>query len=239
MERNALAATLSSRTFLTFGGIETYLLFVQRYALREFCAFEIVRDEASWKQLEDGLLRPIADAAAANGVGLLTDCLVWRASSDYVTRLGHLDLGVAGMNGLAVARTRRFIDEWRATGAAARECPVILAADLGPRGDGYAAGEAGTVSIETALEYHAPQVDSLAGAGVDLLVALTMTGVNETIGVVRAAERRGLAVLVSPTVETDGKVPDGSTLGDFVTAIDEATSGYPVGYMANCAHPTG
>jgi S-methylmethionine-dependent homocysteine/selenocysteine methylase len=65
-----------------------------------------------------------------------------------------------------------------------------------------------------------------------------MTGVNESIAVVRAAERRGLPVLVSPTVETDGKVPDGSSLAHFVTAVDEATSGYPVGYLANCAHPT-
>ena len=109
--------------------------------------------------------------------------------------------------------------------------------DLGPRGDGYALGSGEAVSAEAAYDYHAPQVDALASAGVDLLVALTMTSVNETLGVVRAAERAKLPLLVSPTVETDGTAPDGLALGDFVVSVDQASSGYPVAYMANCAHP--
>ncbi len=237
MQPQAVATMLSSRLFLTFGGNETYLLFVQGYPLREFCAFEVTGDEPVWQRLESGLLRPIADAAAERGLGLITDCMVWRASPDYVDRLGHGDLGVAGVNRRAVQRTKRFVDEWRASSEAARACPVILGADLGPRGDGYAVG-AGAASVEAARDYHSPQVEALASAGIDLLIPLTMTSVNETIGVVRAAQRAGVPVLISPTVETDGSVPDGTSLGDFIAAVDEATSGYPVGYMANCAHPS-
>ena len=42
----ARQALTSGRTFLTFGGGETYLLFQQGFPLREFCAFEVVRDAA-------------------------------------------------------------------------------------------------------------------------------------------------------------------------------------------------
>lgn len=237
MRRDDIATLLASRTFLTFAGTETYLVFVQQHPLREFCAFEVVDDEPAWQRMEDGLLRPIADVAAERGLGLIADCLVWRASTDYVNRLGHGDRGVAGVNRDAVARTRRFIEEWRGTGAAARAVPVIVSGDLGPRGDGYAAATDG-VSSSAAADYHRPQIDALAASGVDLLVALTMTTLEEAIGIVRAATEAGLPVLLSPTVETDGRTPDGRSLGDFVTAVDDATSGAPIGYLVNCAHPT-
>ena len=103
MDQQALARDLASRTFLTFGGNETFLLFVQQYPLREFCAFEVVDDESAWSRLQNELQRPILDAAARNGHGVITDSLVWRASRDYVERLGHKD--VAAVNQRAIART--------------------------------------------------------------------------------------------------------------------------------------
>jgi len=238
MSAEELSRALTSKPFLTSGGIETYLLFLQGVPLREFCAFELVGDETAWSAMERSFLRPIAEAAAAGGFGFITDCLVWRASRDYVDRLGHAAVGVAGVNQRLVARMRRSIDEWRAAGGErARACPVVLAADLGPRGDGYAVGAGGPVPVDAAYGYHVEQVRALADADVDLLVALTMTSVNEALGVVRAAREQRLPVLVSPTVETDGSLPDGSALGDFVARVDEATGGYPVGYIVNCAHP--
>jgi homocysteine S-methyltransferase len=238
MSPEDLSKSLASRPFLTSAGIETYLLFLQGVSLREFCAFELLDDEAAWTEMERAFLRPIADAAAAGGYGFITDCLVWRASRDYVERLGHSATGVAGVNKRAVARMRRSIENWRAgAGEQGRACPVILAADLGPRGDGYAVGVSGPVPAEAAYAYHFEQVRALAEADVDLLVALTMTRVHEALGIVRAAREHRLPVLVSPTVEVDGRLPDGSALGDFIRRIDDTSGGYPVGYIVNCAHP--
>ena len=235
MDKAAIVEALTNRTFLTFGGNETYLQFVQRYPLREFCAFEVAGDDAAWERLERELLRPILDAAAAGGLGVLTDCMVWRASRDYVDRLGHRAAGVAGVNRRAVERTKQLVADWRTSGDTPVPCPVILAADLGPRGDGYAVS--GPVSIDAARDYHAPQVEALAAEGVDLLVALTMTNVPETIAIVRTAGAAGLPVLVSPTIEPDGRLPDGTPLGDAIAMVDDATAGSPVGYIVNCAHP--
>jgi len=235
MPANAdIGSLLASRKFLTFAGDETYLLYIQGFPLREFCAFEIVDDDRGWRRMEDELLRPVADAAAARGFGLLADGFVWRASADYVTRLGAPD--VATVNQRTIAHVRGFIARWQASSDAARACPVLVTGDIGPRGDGYAA--TGTVSIGAAYDYHAGQVDVLARAGVDLLVPLTMTSLPETLGILRAAELAKLPVLVSPTIEPDGRLADGTPLGDFIAAVDQQTSGTPVGYMVNCVHPS-
>ena len=65
-----------------------------------------------------------------------------------------------------------------------------------------------------------------------------MTSLPEAVGIVRAAAGAGLPVLVSPTIEPDGRLADGTPLGDFVAAVDQQTSGTPVGYMVNCVHPS-
>jgi homocysteine S-methyltransferase len=224
----------SGKPFLTFGGTETYLLFQQRYPLREFCAFELAFDDDAWRDLEDGYLRPIADAAARSNMGLLADTLVWRASADYVERL-QKPRGVAGVNRAAVDRLRGFVERWRTTSPMAAACPVVLSADLGPRGDGYAVS--GAVTPAAASDYHRPQIEALAEAGVDVVAALTMTSAGEAIGIVRAAREAGLPTVVSPTLETDGRLPDGAKLADFVAQVDDATGGAPVCYQINCVHP--
>jgi S-methylmethionine-dependent homocysteine/selenocysteine methylase len=40
------------------------------------------------------------------------------------------------------------------------------------------------------------------------------------------------------TVETDGRLPVHTALGDAIGAVDEITDGYPAYYMINCAHPS-
>lgn len=65
-----------------------------------------------------------------------------------------------------------------------------------------------------------------------------MTSVEETVGIVHTAAALGVPVFASPTVETDGTLPDGSTLGEFIERVDAATDSAPLMYQVNCAHPT-
>ena len=48
----------------------------------------------------------------------------------------------------------------------------------------------------------------------------------------------GEAVVISFTVETDGRLPSGQELGEAIETVDGATRSAPVYYMINCAHPT-
>ena len=65
-----------------------------------------------------------------------------------------------------------------------------------------------------------------------------MTNEPEATGIVRAARAAGMPVVISFTVETDGRLPTGQPLGDAITAVDAATDRYPAYFMINCAHPT-
>ena len=226
----------SGRTFLTPGGTETYLMFQQGYALPDMCAFRVLDDDDAWQQLTEAYLRPIFAAARDSGHTLLLDTLVWRAHPDFVSTPGRPAGELERMNELAVRRVRAAVEAELGAGAT-RDGSVLITADLGPRGDGYKVADA-DVTPEAARDYHRAQVQVLARAGVDLLCAYTMTSVAESIGVVLAAREAGLPIVVSPTVETDGTLPDGTPLGELIRRVDDATGGAPLTYMVNCAHPT-
>jgi homocysteine S-methyltransferase len=73
---------------------------------------------------------------------------------------------------------------------------------------------------------------------VDQVAAVTFTYPQEAIGFVRAATAAGLSCIVSFTVETDGRLPNGATLRDAIERVDAETGGAAAGFMINCAHPT-
>lgn len=229
----------SDQRFLTFAGNETFLLFQQGFPLRDFCAFEVLDDTPAWERFERELLIPILDAAAESGMGIVTDTLCWRAALDALEQLDYSRADVDRFNRLGVQRIADLIKNWRHDrGVSEAECPSILTAEIGPRGDGYTVSQDGLTSVEEARDYHLHQVKSIAQTEAQLALALTMTNLNETIGLVLAAKDQGFPILVSPTVETDGRLPDGMALGEFIDAVDAATESFPSCYMINCAHPT-
>ena len=61
---------------------------------------------------------------------------------------------------------------------------------------------------------------------------------NEAIGIARAAKAAGMPVVISFTVETDGRLPTGQTLKNAIGEVDAETGAAPAYYMLNCAHPT-
>jgi homocysteine S-methyltransferase len=65
-----------------------------------------------------------------------------------------------------------------------------------------------------------------------------MTYANEAVGIVRAVQAAGMPVVISFTVETDGRLPSGQPLGEAIDAVDAATEEATAYFMVNCAHPT-
>jgi len=47
-----------------------------------------------------------------------------------------------------------------------------------------------------------------------------------------------LPCVISFTVEPDGRLPDGSALGEAIEQVDAQTLAAPAYYMVNCAHPS-
>ena len=94
------------------------------------------------------------------------------------------------------------------------------------------------MSAAEAAAYHGLQARAFAEAGAQMMSAITMTYAEEAIGVARAAAAVGLPAVISFTVETDGHLPSGQTLGDAIAQVDDACQVAPAYYMVNCAHPT-
>ena len=82
------------------------------------------------------------------------------------------------------------------------------------------------------------QIETFAGTAADMVTAITMNYAEEAVGVARAAREAGIPVVISFTVETDGRLPTGQRLGDAIDHVDATTSGYPAYFMINCAHPS-
>lgn len=69
------------------------------------------------------------------------------------------------------------------------------------------------------------------------MCAVTLNYVGEALGFVLAAKDLGMPAVVSFTVETDGRLPDGTGLGEAIAEVDAATSASAEFFMINCAHP--
>lgn len=65
-----------------------------------------------------------------------------------------------------------------------------------------------------------------------------MNYANDALGVAFAARERKMPVVISFTVETDGRLPDGELLSQAIPRLDPASGGYPCYYLLNCAYPT-
>ncbi len=213
--------------FVTDGGLETDLIFNRGFDLEEFAAFPLLYSEPGRAALTDYYAR-YADIARQAGAGLVLAAPTWRANPEWAGRIGYDTAATDRANRDAVALMQGLRDGWTDL----RD--VVVSGVIGPRGDGYIAGE--RPQIEEAADYHRGQIESFAGAGADLVEALTMTTPQEAAGVVRAANATGVPVAVLFTVEVDGTLPDGSTLGEAIAIVDEA--GEAAYFGLNCAHPT-
>ncbi|HYE94676.1 MAG TPA: homocysteine S-methyltransferase family protein [Rubricoccaceae bacterium] len=216
--------------FLTDGGLETTLIFLEGQDLPHFAAFHLLQT-AEGKEALRKYFRTYAALAARFGVGLVLDTPTWRANRDWGAQLGYDDDALAEANRRAVRLLEAVRDAYETP-----RTPIVLSGCIGPRGDGYVPDRA--MSADEAEAYHRAQVETFAGTAADLVSAMTMNYVEEAIGITRAAQRAGMPVVLSFTVETDGRLPTGQTLGDAIAQVDEATAGYPAYFMINCAHPS-
>ena len=216
------------RTFITDGGMETVLVFHRGIDLPFFASFPLLDSDDGIGELR-AYFEPYFTIAREHGVGLALDTPTWRASPDWGERLGYDADRLAEVNRKGV----RLLQDLREQHP---EVPLTISGCIGPRGDGYVASE--LMTADEAERFHSAQVETLAAAGADTISALTMTYAAEAIGIVRAAQKVGLPSVVSFTVETDGRLPDGSALGDAIDQVDAETGGAPTYFMVNCAHPT-
>jgi S-methylmethionine-dependent homocysteine/selenocysteine methylase len=169
--------------------------------------------------------------AREHGAGFVIETPTWRANPDWAGQLGYSLEQLDAANRAAVS----LAEEVRAA-AAAEGITAVVSGCVGPRGDGYAPGSA--MTPEEAEHYHSVQIGTFATTTADQVTAITMTNVEEAIGVVRAASAAGIPAAISFTVETDGRLPTGQPLHEAIEQVDAATGARAAYFMVNCAHPS-
>ena len=225
--RNALPQ-LGDEVYLADSGLETDLIFNAGFELPEFAAFVLLDSPDGVKALRDYYDRHVAVAREA-GRGIVLEAPTWRASEDWGARVGADTAALAAANRDAVGLLTAVRDS-------AGPTTVVISGSIGPRHDAYRPDR--LMAVDEAERYHSAQVDTFAGTDADLVTAMTLTYVDEAVGIARAARAAGVPAVLSFTVETDGALPDGTRLGDAITRVDAATDGYVSYFMVNCAHPS-
>lgn len=211
---------------LTDGGIETVLLFREGFDLPCFASFPLLGDDRGRAALRR-YFEPFLDLAEERGLPFVLDTATWRANPDWGAQLGYDTDALAAVNRDAVEFARELADG---------RPDVLVNGMLGPRGDGYVVTD--RMTGEQAAEYHAWQIGVLRDAGVQRITALTLSYAEEAIGVVKAAAAAGVPVVPGFTVETDGRLPDGTSVAEAVERVDAATGAVAEFFLINCAHPT-
>jgi S-methylmethionine-dependent homocysteine/selenocysteine methylase len=228
--RSAALPQLKDRLFITDSGLETTLIHRHHLDLPAFAAFVLLETNAGRQRLRAYFERHAA-IAGAHGAGFIAESPTWRANPDWGRTLGYDADRLAAINRTAIMQ----LADLRAR-AGQTEQTYVISGCIGPRHDGYDASE--RMGAPEAERYHHAQIQTFADTPVDLVSALTVTYVDEAVGITRAAMRAGLPVVISFTVETDGRLPSETTLEDAILQVDAATDHWPAYYMINCAHPT-
>lgn len=220
----------NEQIFFTEGGLETTLQYIHDVELTDFAAYLLLRDPNGCAALtryyeEYGALSQRMNAA------MILDTPTWRCNPDWLLK-HHCDVSeIQLITTKAVDMLLAVRDKYE-TGSN----KILITGAIGPRGDGYALGR--PMSVDEARNYHDTQIACLAATAVDIITMFTVNYIQEGIGAVLAAKSRGVPIAISFTVETDGRLPDGSRISEAIEACDEATDKYTAYYMLNCAHPT-
>ena len=221
---------LGTRTYIMDGGLETTLIFEHGYDLPEFAAFPLLDQAKGRDILRDYYLRYI-HVARTNGYGFILEGPTYRASRSWGKKLGYNATELKRINTEAIS----FLNDLKQSFADEHH-PMLVSGCIGPEGDGYHIDH--KLTTEEAETYHCEQIHSFKEAGADLVSAYTINYVEEAVGIVKAAQKAGIAVVISFTVETDGRLPSGQPLGEAITRVDAETDQGPIYFMINCAHPS-
>ncbi len=225
---------LGGDMFLTDSGLETTLIFIDGFELPEFAAWTLLDTDAGVEHL-NAYFETHIEIARRDRRHYVLESASWRASPDWAIKLGYSLAKLDAINRKSIEMLVALRDRHE-TG----DMKLVISGCIGPRGDGYVPGA--TMTAQEAEAYHGVQVRTFADTETDLVTATTLTYAEEAIGISRAAQAAGLPAAIGFTVETDGKLPTGQTLGDAIVQVDRETgyndSAGPAYYVINCAHPS-
>src|SRR5262249_47782114 len=152
--------------------------FHQGLDLPAFAAFVLLDDEQGIDELRR-YYAPYVLLAVEQGLGFVLESPTWRANQRWAAELGYSPEQLDAVNRKAIA----LMEELR--GDAGASTAFVISGCIGPSDDGYR--PATTLDAEQARGYHSEQIATFADTAADMVSAITLTYVDEAIGVALAA----------------------------------------------------
>ena len=213
--------------YLAYVGMETDLIFNGNVDLPGFASYPLLETEKG-RDILKTYFADMIELGKETGLGVMLESPTWVANRDRGSQIGYAPDKIMQLN-------REAIELMAQVRAETDYVPTVISGNIGPRDDAYAPGD--QMGAEEAERYHSEQISVFANTETDVVSGYTLAYSAEAIGIVRAARKFGLPVVIAFTVETDGRLPTGNTLAQAITEVDDATDGYTSYFMINCAHP--
>ncbi len=183
--------------------------------------------DARFSPILEQVHREYLDIGQRNHLPMLALTDTWRANQDRVQQSRFKSYPVNQDNARFLIRLRESYGE--------NAYPILIGGQIGPSGDAYLPEEA--LPAVEAERFHTPQLEALAEADVDILFAATLPALSEAQGIAAAMGKLDLPYVLSFVVRRDGTLLDGTSLGQAIETIDQASHRQPTGYAINCVHP--
>lgn len=220
---------LSSPYLIAYSSLETLLIFAEEKELPCYASFVLVKSEEGRDRIRRFYEEHIR-LAISHQRSILLDTVGWRANSDWAGKLGIFGDELDDLNRKSV---ELMVDLQRSMETPGTK--IVLSGSVGPRGDGYRTDFRMTPA--EAQQYHAHQINVYRDSAIDIIVAYTLTYLDEALGITLAARSAQIPIALSFTLETNGCLPSKESLRTCIEEIDAKTGAWPMFYMVNCIHP--
>jgi S-methylmethionine-dependent homocysteine/selenocysteine methylase len=186
----------------------------------------LIYDE-SGKKLLSKLYNGFIIVARQSEIPITICTPTWRANYE---RISEADI-TRNVNVDAVSFTKRIRASWKPWAS-----NIFIGGLIGCKNDCYKPVEG--LSREEAKAFHIWQINQIAEAGVDFLLAATLPAVSEASGIALAMATTGIPYIISFVINKEGLILDGNSLEFAFNEIDSICSKPPLGYIINCAYPS-
>jgi homocysteine S-methyltransferase len=182
--------------------------------------------EPSNRAAQESICRQYLEIGRDFDLPMLMSTPTWRASRERIAAAGYEGRDINGDN-------VRFLNELRQSygGYASK---VAICGLMSCRGDAY--DPAAALAVAAAKDFHSWQVEQLAAAGGDFLLAATLPALSEAIGLAMACAATGRPYLISFVARPEGTLLDSTPLREAIATIDAAVKPRPLAYLLNCTH---
>ena len=183
--------------------------------------------DAAGKQALSHIYNEYISVAHKAGVPIMICAPTWRANKERLAEAHE----IRDVNKDAVAFMKRIRSGWKGS-----QENILVGAVTGCKHDAYK--PEGGLTFEEAYAFHSWQIEKLAEAGVDFLIAQTVPSTQEARGIAQAMSKTGIPYLIGFVINPEGRILDGSKLEHAFAEIDRRCDPPPVGFVICCSFPS-